>query len=172
MWHMLEETIAYTWNLIKSRHKVLPLRIDIFKDLSGSRCAHELYWRVKKLVEPAKLEMDVEVHLDGNLSPWVTNWEFILLQRRLYSLNTLGDKEHALDVDQILRQIKRCMGQPNTALWPFTFYLEFDVNSKGLAEELKQRFKQAAWEQNVYHLVEYKSGQIEDNHVATFENTT
>jgi len=145
-----QEAVAYVKDLIESK-KHFPLRLDIFKTMAGIKHSSELKKQIDRMVEDAKLDMNpVEVYLDEGARGNMHVAPFVLRQgTRAYWRNKPEVGGPPEDFLPYFTDI--CLKRPRQL--PLRVYVEFDEESKDVAQKFSNDFGRAASELGVRHLV-------------------
>jgi len=144
-----EEAIAYVRNRIGTKDD-LPLRVDIHRNDAGTKCSQELYRRIVQVIKDTKLETEAEINLDGETGRADGgHWLFVLREGKAY-LELVGNEES--DAEGKLTRIRHFIRRPT---WlPFKIDIEFDHESKDLAEKIIEGGQKIAQELGVEQFVE------------------
>ncbi|NVL91096.1 MAG: hypothetical protein HWN69_08945 [Desulfobacterales bacterium] len=139
---------AYIKDMLTKRGQ-LPVRIDILRNVGGLRLSEELHKQIIGLVKNAELEMEVEVHLHGEIRPIAPVLDYAFRNGKLYrrGFDSPITVQSFVDDTIIEKYIKKPKGLP------LKLRIEYDAESKVVALGTIKAIKEAAEESGVENFV-------------------
>lgn len=156
-----EDAIRYVHELIKKQDQ-LPLRIDISRNVAGSKLSKQICERIIKMVKNENMQLEVEVYLEEKERSSVYKRDWFLKDGKIYytldrlKRNAPIDKRANFE-DYISSYLK------NVGYLPAKYKIEYDAEGKDLAFHANEVLKETAKKYGVTQFVEIELREFDPN---------
>lgn len=155
-----EDAIRYVHELIKKQDQ-LPLRVDISRNVAGSKLSKQIRERIIKMVKNENMQLEVEVYLEEKVMSGVHKRDWFLKDGKIYyTLNSLKrnepiDKRYFEDhISSYLKSVRSL---------PVKYKIEYDAEGKDLAFRANEVLKETAKKYGVTQFVEIELREFDPN---------
>jgi hypothetical protein len=152
-----EDAIRYVHELIKKQDQ-LPLRVDITRNVAGSKLSKQIRERIIQMVENENMQLEVEVYLEEKAKSGVNERDWFLKDGEIYY--TLDSLKRDRPIDK--RDFEDRISSYLTSL-PVKYKIEHDAEGKDLAFRTSEILKETAKKYGVTQFVEIELREFDPN---------
>jgi len=156
-----EDAIRYVQKLIKNQDQ-LPLRVDISRNVAGSKLSKRIRERIIKMVKNENMQLEVEVYLEEKARSGVYKRDWFLKDGKIYyTLDSLRrdkpmDEQRSFE-DRVSFSLK------SVGSLPLKYKIEYDKEGKDLALRANEVLKETAKKYGVTRFVEVELREFDPN---------
>lgn len=155
-----EDAIRYVHELIKKQDQ-LPLRVDISRNIAGSKLSKQIRERIIKMVKNENMQLEVEVYLEEKVMSGVHKRDWFLKDGKIYDdLNSLKSNE-PIDKRYFEYYISSYLKKAGSL--PVKYKIEYDAEGKDLAFRANEVLKETAKKYGIIQFVEIELREFDPN---------
>ncbi len=157
-----EDAVRYVHKLIKNQDQ-LPLRVDISRNVAGSKLSEQIRERIIKMVKNENMQLEVEVYLEEKASSGgVYKEDWFLKDGKIYSsLSRLKDDKPINTRENFGYYISGYFKKAGSL--PAKYEIEYDAESKDLAFRANEVLKETAKKYGITQFLEIELREFDPN---------